>query len=415
MIINLIFNNYFNEKSIENLTYFNVLIISIYTSYNLYFNQDLSNNIYYLFYYILLDILIIPFKRIDTFIHHIDTILILYYLYYYNIDIKNNNFSTVQLLKTEISSIFLATTYFMKNLNVNKTLINISNLIFMVTFFKYRLYDYSKNVILNQYFFDSLTTINTNFQIYYKYSTTVILYCLNLYWFVIILKIFFKSLKLKLKNYKVEYVLQYSYILCSLSTIFTYVYYFNDKNHNNINLIILDIFVNTLLSLSSYFYHNRCYNLYIANKDKLDDKDNNYITTILIDVFIINVRALTNVFIHFKFNNIYYQYCNLLYTQSFIFISKFLFLCYKLIKKKEIDNLPIIFGLNPFICIFYSTIGVFNQYSGILTNIILFFIFLITLIVPFYQANHLMVHICMIFINHLLVINNITNTINYNN
>ena len=196
MIINTIFKNSLNKNFIEYFSYLNMLFISLYTSYNLYYNINLTNNIFYLLCFIIMDTFFLSFDRIDTFIHHIDTLAILYYIYYFNIDIKNNNYAIVQLLKTEISSIFLGTTFFLKKYNFNKILYNLSNIIFIFTFFKYRIYDFFKNIYLNPYFFDSLTTNNSKFQLFFKYTAPTILYGLNIYWFCIILKIIFKPLKI---------------------------------------------------------------------------------------------------------------------------------------------------------------------------------------------------------------------------
>ena len=199
MLINYIFKNYFDIKKLENISYLNMMIISLYTSYNLFYDINLTDNIFYLLCFIIIDTLFIQYDRIDTFIHHIDTMLIILYIYYYGIDIKNNNYSIIQVLKTEISSIFLGITYFLKKFKFKKILQSISNLIFVFTFYKFRIFDFFKNIYLNPNFFDSLITNNSNFQLYTKYILITILYGLNLYWFVIILKIFFKSLNLNLK------------------------------------------------------------------------------------------------------------------------------------------------------------------------------------------------------------------------
>ena len=70
-------------------------------------------------------------------------------------------------------------------------------------------------------------------------------------------------------------------------------------------------------------------------------------------------------------------------------------------------KLDLVFGSNAFICIMFSTYGVYNTNHAINTLILLYVIFLITIIKPFYNANHLSIHICMILMNYQLVINNI--------
>ena len=82
MIINTIFKNSLNKNFIEYFSYLNMLFISLYTSYNLYYNINLTNNIFYLLCFIIMDTFFLSFDRIDTFIHHIVTLAILFYIYY---------------------------------------------------------------------------------------------------------------------------------------------------------------------------------------------------------------------------------------------------------------------------------------------------------------------------------------------
>lgn len=408
MIINTIFNNSFNKKYLEYVSYLNLLFISLYTSYNLYYNIDLTNNVFYLLCFIIIDTLFLSYERIDSFIHHLDTLAILFYIYYYNIDIKNNNYATLQLLKTEISSIFLGTTFFLKKYNFNKILYNISNIIFVSTFFKYRIFDFFKNIYLNPYFFDSLTTNNSNFQIYYKFTVTTILYALNLYWFCIILKIIFKSLNLNVKNYHVEHYLQYSYLLCTLTTSYVYLFQSNENMNKYNNYILIDILFNCLLTFSSYYYHKHCYYNYLNNKDIFDESNNNYIKSLLTDVFILNTKGLMTVYIHFNIHNSYYDnYKLLFYSQILIFISKFTFISYYFIKKKHLKHTLLILGINPFLCVIYSSLFALEKDSGKITLCILFITFLIIIIVPFYKMNHLAIHLFMSAINYCLALNNI--------
>ena len=408
MLINYIFKNYFDIKKLENISYLNMMIISLYTSYNLFYDINLTDNIFYLLCFIIIDTLFIQYDRIDTFIHHIDTMLIILYIYYYGIDIKNNNYSIIQVLKTEISSIFLGITYFLKKFKFKKILQSISNLIFVFTFYKFRIFDFFKNIYLNPNFFDSLITNNSNFQLYTKYILITILYGLNLYWFVIILKIFFKSLNLNLKNYNIEIYLQYSYSLCTLSTLLAYLFNLKENIYSFYNYIIIDVVFNCFLTISSYYYHKNCYLNYLKNNDILDESKNDYKKIMLIDIFILNTKGLMNVYLHFNIHNAYFGiYKFLYYFQILLFLSKFTYVAYHLFNKNKINNFSFILGINPFLCIFYSSLLALDKNSGKITLCILFFMSLIVLIVPFYKMNHLSIHLFIIVINYLLVLNNI--------
>ena len=73
---------------------------------------------------------------------------------------------------------------------IRQMLQQISMISFILTFIKYRIYDYYNNVIVNDYFYESIKSNDSNFQYISKYSLTYLLFGLNLYWFVLILKKF---------------------------------------------------------------------------------------------------------------------------------------------------------------------------------------------------------------------------------
>ena len=114
------------------------------------------------------------------------------------------------------------------------------------------------------------------------------------------------------------------------------------------------------------------------------------------------------VYIHFNIHNYYFDYYKLLfYSQILIFISIFTFISYYFINKKYLKNTLLILGINPFICVFYSSLFALEKDSGKITLCILYFLFFIIIIVPFYKMNHLCIHLFMSAINYSLALNNI--------
>ena len=140
----------------------------------------------------------------------------------YDIDIFTNKYAINHVFRTEFSSIFLCLSQLMNKHSPHKILNTLCSLALFVTFFKYRIYDFYVNVIGNEYFYDSIKTNDEPIQIIYKYSATYLFYGLNMYWFSLMLKFLYKSLRLNINYHQVESCLKYSYFMCLLSTIYSY-------------------------------------------------------------------------------------------------------------------------------------------------------------------------------------------------
>ena len=127
-------------------------------------------------------------KRKDMILHHL---LVLCMLHYMNnhADIKNRSEIVSVILSTEISTIFLTTNNLLEmegNMVIAK---NINKILFVSSFFYYRIYNYTYYLILD----------NNIHKIFYYYSKNNLEFCeiytgiyglffLNLYWCGIILK-----------------------------------------------------------------------------------------------------------------------------------------------------------------------------------------------------------------------------------
>ena len=194
MIINVFLSNKISYKDIEPASNFLLTIISIFVCYMVYYEMNYYITLYTLIGYLSIDTLFIPFKKIDMFIHHYLTITSCTYVLLYT-DLHTNIYSTKQLLLTETSSIFLGLKYFTKKSN---KLLSISiNLLFLLSFLKLRIYDFSKNIIFNDYYYESLEYNISEYRKWWVYRNTFGLYAIQLYWVIIILKITIKTIFFK--------------------------------------------------------------------------------------------------------------------------------------------------------------------------------------------------------------------------
>jgi hypothetical protein len=428
MIINVFIQNdkyRLDYNKLEKYTSTVLFVVSLITIFNLYFDYNYSLNVIILKYYLFIELLFLPWYKRDIIFHHIITIGIISYIQYYNINMITNFYSTKQLLLTEISSVFLSINSLIKLYNIpnvfgiRKLLQQISMVCFIVTFIKYRIYDYYNNVIVNDYFYQSIKSNDSNFQYMCKYSLTYLLFSINLYWFVLIIKKLYKSI-FDFSMLYAEYILQYSYFGCLLSTCTTYAIVatpFQKEYYSN--YISLDVASNFLLSLTSYEFHKHIYDNLLLDEN-MNRATVDYKYYLLQDIIIIQGRSLIQVYCHFNIHNIFDTYKYIFYFQLFYSII----LCfivdavyYSMIVNKrnfsinEINTtsrcLDLLFGSNAFFCIIISSFGVYGTEHAINNIICLYVLSLITIIKPFYKINHLLIHVMMIFQNYFLVRNNL--------
>lgn len=147
----------------------------------------------------------IPYTKIDFLLHHLCVLSFVSTDYLYDIDTVHMNYVKVQILKVEYSTIFynarpLVLEYLSKTklMHWNPAISNVYLFCFVLSFARFRVYDYSVNTILRE--------DNYDYDLYggivpYIHSilTAWIFYGLNLYWFQLILFKFFDTLQ-KQKN-----------------------------------------------------------------------------------------------------------------------------------------------------------------------------------------------------------------------
>jgi len=135
--------------------------------------------------------------KYDAKIHHICIIGLLFYNNYFNITPEDKFIFSYTLLKTEISSIFYVLKYWLPKKTI---LYDINGILFFLSFFKLRIYDFYYKIIYNISFYNAMQKYSKSN--YYMSSILLIscygLFILNLYWFVIMNKILYKKITKKL-------------------------------------------------------------------------------------------------------------------------------------------------------------------------------------------------------------------------
>jgi TLC domain len=124
-------------------------------------------------------------KLVEYRIHHIASLGIVFYTYYYGVNAKEIESLTYHFLKTELSTFFLVFRYYLpKGTLLYKT----NNYIFYALFTKVRIIDLYQNVILpNSQIYTVIQTYTPNNRLGSSIllSSCYVLYGLNLYWFSI--------------------------------------------------------------------------------------------------------------------------------------------------------------------------------------------------------------------------------------
>ena len=413
MLINLFLLNKLSFNDIELYSNLSLTIISIFVCLMVYYEMNYYITLYTLVSYLCIDTLFIPYKKIDMLIHHYLTITCCIYVLLY-IDLNTNTYATTQLLITETSSIFLGIKYFTKK--SNKLLSTLVDLLFLIFFLKLRIYDFGKNIIFNDYYYESLDYNQDEYRKWWVYRSTFGLYAIQLYWMMIIIKIIGKPFFSKIKFYTSEYFLQYTYFLNLLTTATSYVLIMKPQDKITYGTYsFLDVVSNSLLFISSYYFHNNQYKISYANNDVYVFENSTHKNLLLMDVFNINLRLLTQIYVNLNMHNIFHEsYHILIYgvilsviSLSVIDIIYYYHIKYNYtIKNYSRKLLTASLYTAPSYGIIMSLYNINDINNILLISIPLYVLLLIPIINPFYNANQIFVHLIMCFINYQLVVNN---------
>lgn len=422
----------FGLKDKQILNYQNCVsfFVSIFSSYNLYYyyNYQYTDifryNTQLIFLHCLTDLL---FAKNDILIHHIFVISIFLFNSYNNIPINESSIFLSELILTEVSTIFLVLRYWINDVSyyniLNQKYIYIltffNDLLFFITFFKFRIFNYY-NLLQNIEFYKYVSNHYTNYIDYSIFYFSIYgLFILNLYWFNIILKKIYKSLFINLNhifsiiNNSIfnEYLLQYTYFINIIITFYNYDFTYN-------NIFYIEFFGIIILSFSSFYFHNCLFNSYKKyNSITLNSSD--IIYSYIIDVYSIQFRSFCCVIVScfFDLNNLYGY---IILSLSLHLISLYLFIntsIYTILNNKLIifnidnkisENIIYVSLLKLFTCIpsiINTIIIMINTNNLILNNQLLFVNILVgfsIFISPFYNFSHVYFHILLMLQTYII-------------
>lgn len=239
-------------------------------------------------------------KSYDLKLHHLCVIGIYFYNMYNNVSTEYRFMFLYPLLNTEISSIF----YVLKFWLPNKSFIyNLNTILFYLSFFKFRIYDFYYKIIQNNFCFYTIFQkySNSDYSSYVLLLSCYILYILNIYWFLIMNKILYKIFAKNINTDKICHLLcSYMHWVNIPLSFYIYSYKPNEK-------YLFDIIGITILTISSYKYH---YDIYTRLHDKqieeynIPTKDN--IKFFINDIICINIRSFLVVATNYYYSeNVY--------------------------------------------------------------------------------------------------------------
>lgn len=173
--------------SVELIRDYASFFIAIVSSYIYFTDGDYKIISHFIATYLVIDFFIN--KKLDLYIHHAIGLILYSFLYQTNVSEYSDNFMK-PFVAVEISTVF----YSIKFLYPKNYFSGLNNLLFVVTFFYYRIYNYYYSVLLNDeinYIIEKTGPVTK----YCYYSAIYNLYALNLYWFWQIIKIILKKLR----------------------------------------------------------------------------------------------------------------------------------------------------------------------------------------------------------------------------
>ena len=372
----------------------------LFASYAIYDNSDsmLITAIQYVKYFTLVDLFICT---PEVMVHHIAVLgMVLPYL-------DNPDFFTdtrtemIALLTTEISTIFLV----LRNVVSKKCgLLHIlNNVLFIASFTYTRIYSYSLHLIYNEELYNKIDQYLSPITSTLVIMSIYMLYFLNIYWMSIIIKTVVKQFVDYLPTFQqCESIIKYIFFTSPVASLLIYTPFTN-------MIYWVDIVGQTLLSASSYIYHNMASNCSI-DKNVLD---NDILWLYVKDVIFIHLRCFgcvvvnTNLYGHLTTLSSSMHIQMILLYLSFMHhcIAIYVFVKYVMGLKDDgavltvndkrsallwtiyvCQGLPI---LVDSLIVAFSTDD-FNARTNML--LITALIFINGKIAPFYQANHFVFH-----------------------
>jgi hypothetical protein len=303
------------------------------------------------------------------------------------------------ILLAELSSFWLILNIYIeyykekyKNIKFLNIVYILNFVFFILTFTYIRIYIFGKKIIYNNLLYIILYEKLDNYDYYTFITLLYSFYFLNIYWFMIIIKKIVKLLNnngFLLLDVTCEKILQYTYLSSFIYSIYRYgcsevKYYF-------------DIFGIFLLTMTSYLFHDKIYKelILLYPDEKYSIYNDRIVMYYIYDGLGIKLRS----FLFLLSSNISYSCIFLL---GFInLMSGYLF--YNNVKNRgNIWKNKYLIGtsiLTDMIMIIMNTTDFYTR-----TNLIicLYLFFIIKIVCPFYQMNHLAFHL-LLFIQTILL------------
>jgi hypothetical protein len=373
--------NYFLKEKLDPdkvLQYQNVsaMLIGLYTLYTI------LNPVSYGYYDMTTSTIITAFAIIDAlflvkkdlYVHHICILMFTFYRNYFHVRDYYGTLMITELIKTELSTIFMVLDYcipkkyaFVKGLN---------GIVFVVSFFKFRIYDIFYSIATNQDFYTNMNQIIDGRLLGYTvcYGAFFTLYALNLYWFVIIMKKFYKALFSKYESYVIaEYILQHTYDTCLLICLYIYIYE-NPSNYQKgySKYYVYNIIGISILTCFSFIYHASNYYSLVNDGEEFNCVKYPNVLYYIWDNFAIRLRIFTTILTN----------TSIRYALGHPYTALITYL---------VGAAPII------LCTYLMSIGV-NDLKLIVHNcIVLYLLVLVSVIQPFYKMNHVLIHVILMY------------------
>uniref|UniRef100_A0A6C0BDH4 TLC domain-containing protein n=1 Tax=viral metagenome TaxID=1070528 RepID=A0A6C0BDH4_9ZZZZ len=187
--------SYFLNSTLNIKDLFKILSfgISLYATFKIIFNPNSIDKIFVsnLFgIYMLIDLYS---QKTSMMIHHLIILSFIAYGIIENIEIDDYLYIALKMFRAEFSTIPLQILGFLKKTKTKGLLPNILKILFMITFFYFRIYQFLVDFILDIEVFRIISKTNTK-NIFYSIIGSF--YLLNLFWSYEIIKILLISLKL---------------------------------------------------------------------------------------------------------------------------------------------------------------------------------------------------------------------------
>ena len=344
-------------------------------------------------------------KQWDVKLHHLCIWGVISYNIYYNVSKEDRFLLLYPLLKTEISSIFYVLKYWLPK---NAAIYHVNSAIFYVSFFKFRIYDLYNELLYKHIPFTILIQ-NYSSSNHYLSSVSIAscygLYLLNLYWFVVMNKILYKTVA-KIYN-KIDTDEMCHWLCCYIPWInipLSIYIYSNNPNEK----YIFDIIGTILLSAASYKYHTHVYQR-LRDKEIVEYSvpDNESVVLFVKDCVLIHLRSFLTIATN------YYSSRHLPFVLLFSGISHavsvlhgFLNILDLFIDRDKIKDafldchtiilaIPIVFDVS----MLFMNSSIEVSVPFMLVNIVIGLLFAIK---PFYKTNHVAFHSFLVAQNYYM-------------